>query len=87
VAQLCAAWKKGDVSRAREIHQKMFSLVKALFIETNPIPIKTAMGWMDLCGPELRLPLAPMEKANAEKLETALRAQGLLAKKRQHAGC
>jgi 4-hydroxy-tetrahydrodipicolinate synthase len=87
VAELCAAWKKNDASRAQELHAKMFPLVKALFLETNPIPVKTAMGWLDLCSPDMRLPLVPMEKANAEKLEKALRAYGLLGRKPARAGC
>src|SRR5262245_19979383 len=68
-AELCAAFRKGDVKRAQEIHWRMFPLVKALFIETNPIPIKTAMYWLDMCSKEMRLPLVPMEKANEDKLE------------------
>jgi 4-hydroxy-tetrahydrodipicolinate synthase len=87
VSDLCKAWKAGDAKKALELHQKMYPLVKSLFIETNPIPVKTAMAWMDLCGPEMRLPLVPMEKANEEKLEKALRAYGLLGPKRQHATC
>jgi 4-hydroxy-tetrahydrodipicolinate synthase len=86
-AELCAAWKRGDVKRAQELHLKMFPLVKALFVETNPIPVKTAMGWLDLCAPEMRLPLVPMEKANQDKLEKALREYGLVGPRRRHAAC
>jgi 4-hydroxy-tetrahydrodipicolinate synthase len=87
-AALVAAAKAGDYARAREIHLKMYPLVKSLFIETNPIPVKTAMGWLDLCAPELRLPLCPMEEANAQKLEAAMRAYGgLLAAPRKRAAC
>jgi 4-hydroxy-tetrahydrodipicolinate synthase len=87
-AALCAAAKAGDWKKAREIHLKMFPLVKSLFIETNPIPVKTAMGWLDLCAPDLRLPLCPMEESAAKKLEGALRAYGgLLAPVRRHAAC
>lgn len=87
VAALCRAWKDGDVQKAQALHWKMFPLVKALFLEANPIPLKTAMGWLDLCSPEMRPPLAPMDKANQEKLEKALRAYGLLGAKRAHAAC
>jgi 4-hydroxy-tetrahydrodipicolinate synthase len=87
-AALVAAAKAGDYNRAREIHLKMYPLIKALFVETNPIPIKTAMGWMDLCSPELRLPMTPMDEAAAKKLEAAMRAYGgLLAAPRKHAAC
>jgi len=79
VAALCAAWKKGDRAQALALHQKMYPLVKALFLETNPIPIKAAMAWMGLCGPDVRLPLTPPEKGTMEKLEKALTAYGLRA--------
>lgn len=87
VAAMCSAWKNGDAARARELHLKMFPLVKALFLETNPIPVKAAMGWIGLCSPEMRLPLVPPEKAAGEKLEKALRDYGLLGAKRKHAAC
>jgi 4-hydroxy-tetrahydrodipicolinate synthase len=87
VAALCAAWKSGDSAKARGLHLKMFSLVKALFIETNPIPVKTAMGWLQLCAPEVRLPLVSPEKSTQEQLEKALREYGLLGPKRKHAAC
>jgi 4-hydroxy-tetrahydrodipicolinate synthase len=87
VADLCAAWAKGDLVGARRIHQKLLPLSKAMFYETNPIPVKTAMGWLDLCSPELRLPLVGMDKANEEKLERALRDHGLVGPRRKHAGC
>jgi 4-hydroxy-tetrahydrodipicolinate synthase len=87
VAALCAAWKKGDAARALELHLKMFPLVKALFIETNPVPLKTAMGWLRMCSSEMRLPLTGMEKPNADKLEKALRDYGLLGPNRKHAAC
>lgn len=69
----------GDLARAREVHYRIGPLLRALFIETNPTPVKTAlalMGWIP--GDEVRLPLAPMLPANREKLAEALRAAGLL---------
>lgn len=87
VATMCDAWKMGDIPCAQSLHLKMYPLVKALFLETNPIPIKTAMGWLDLCSPDLRLPLVSMEESNREKLEKALRAYGLLGQKKKHAAC
>ena len=87
-AALVAAAKSGDWDRAREIHFKMFPLIKALFLETNPIPIKTAMGWLERCSPEVRLPLSSMDAANVKKLEAALRAYGgLLSPARERAVC
>lgn len=79
MAEMCNAWFRGDLEKARDLHHKMFPLVKALFIETNPIPIKTAMSLVGLCSSELRLPLAPMEEKNLEKLKKAMRDYGLLS--------
>jgi 4-hydroxy-tetrahydrodipicolinate synthase len=53
-------------------------LIKAVFIETNPIPVKTAMGLIGLCEPDLRLPLCTMQPENLEKLKKALKDYGLL---------
>jgi len=78
MAEMCNAWFKGQAERAKQLHHKMFPLIKALFIETNPIPIKTAMGLVGLCSPELRLPLTSMEEKNLEKLKKAMRDYGLL---------
>ncbi len=78
VAEMCNAWFKGEIEKAKELHHKMFPLVKALFIETNPIPVKTAMGLLGFCSAELRLPLVPMEEKNLEKLKKAMRNYGLL---------
>lgn len=78
VSEMCNAWFKGNVEKAKELHYKMFPLVKALFIETNPIPVKTAMGLLGLCSPELRLPLVSMEERNLEKLKKAMHDYGLL---------
>ena len=56
----------------------MLPLVKALFIETNPIPLKTAMGLLGMCEPDLRLPMCAMSLENLEKLKKALENYGLL---------
>lgn len=84
---LCAAGLRGDWGEARRLHHKLFPLVKAMFIETSPIPVKTAMGWLDLCLPDLRLPLVPLEKSSEEKLERALRDYGLVSTRRKHPVC
>lgn len=78
VADLVGSYMRGDTKKAREIHYKLLPLVKALFIETNPIPIKTAMGIMGMCSADLRLPMSPMEDANKEKLKKALHDFGLI---------
>ncbi|TBR19437.1 4-hydroxy-tetrahydrodipicolinate synthase [bacterium] len=78
VADLVKAFEKGDIKKAQELHYKMLPLIKNMFIETNPIPVKTAMGLMGLCDPDLRLPMCSMLPENLEKLKVALKDYGLL---------
>jgi 4-hydroxy-tetrahydrodipicolinate synthase len=75
---LVAAHLKGDAKRAAELHRKLFALTKALFVETNPIPVKAALGMMGLCRPEPRLPLTPLSDAARPALRKALKDFGLL---------
>jgi 4-hydroxy-tetrahydrodipicolinate synthase len=77
VADMVAAFKEGDIKKARELHYKLLPLVKALFIETNPIPVKTAMELVGMIEPELRLPLCHMSEENLAKLAEALKKYGL----------
>ncbi len=65
--------KKGEIKKASEIHYKYLPLMKAIFIETNPVPVKTAMEIMGWISSEARLPLAPMKEENKKKLEEILR--------------
>ncbi len=78
VADLVSEFEKGNIKKAREIHYKLLPLIKAMFIETNPIPLKTAMGLLGLCEPDLRLPMCAMSPENLEKLKKALIDYGLL---------
>ena len=78
VADMCAAFGAGDMKRARALHDKMLPLVKAMFIETNPIPVKTAMALMGLCEGSLRLPLCDMMPENKEKLVKELKEYRLI---------
>jgi len=68
----------GDWKRARELHYKLFPLARAAFLETNPIPIKEAMGMVGMLEPEFRLPMCRMGDANREKLRAILTAYGLV---------
>ncbi len=77
VADLCSAFRRGDLQVAREIHEKLLPLTQSLFIETNPIPVKTAMAMLGRCAEEFRLPLTPMEAAHRTALRAALTAAGL----------
>jgi 4-hydroxy-tetrahydrodipicolinate synthase len=78
-AEMTRAALNGDWKRAKEIHLRLFPLCKAMFYETNPIPVKTAMQLLGRLNGELRLPLCPMSPANRGKLEKAMRAYGLLS--------
>jgi 4-hydroxy-tetrahydrodipicolinate synthase len=78
VANMVKEFQKGNIAKARGIYFKLLPLVKAMFIETNPIPVKTAMGMLGICEPDLRLPMTEMLPENAEKLRKALKEYGLL---------
>ena len=78
VAALVAAFEKGNLKEAQRLHYKLLPLIKSVFIETNPIPVKTAMGLMGLCEPDLRLPMCALSSDNLEKVKKALKDYGLL---------
>ena len=74
-AEVCAlvqAYQSGDVKSAEKLHRKMFPLFKDLFIEPNPVPIKTALGWRGAMSGECRLPLCEMTAANQARLRKTL---------------
>ncbi|MBN1917602.1 MAG: 4-hydroxy-tetrahydrodipicolinate synthase [Verrucomicrobia bacterium] len=77
MAALVDAGNKGNYDEARDLHYKYWRLFKDLFIETNPIPVKTAMGMMGLIEPGVRLPLCPMTDKNTATLRTTLEACGV----------
>jgi 4-hydroxy-tetrahydrodipicolinate synthase len=78
VAAMVAAFEAGRREEARRWHERLLPLTKAMFLETNPIPVKTAMGLLGWIRPELRLPLCAMSAANVRALRLALRAYRLL---------
>jgi 4-hydroxy-tetrahydrodipicolinate synthase len=80
VVAVINAFNKGDLKKAQEINLKLMPLIRALFIETNPIPVKKACELMGLCNGALRLPMCDMEDANLAKLKQALQVYGLLKK-------
>ncbi|MBR9978595.1 MAG: 4-hydroxy-tetrahydrodipicolinate synthase [Bacteroidetes bacterium] len=69
----------GKLTEAREIYDRLVTLLRMNFIESNPIPVKTAMAMMGLIEERFRLPLVPMQRANRERLEVVLRSLDLLA--------
>jgi 4-hydroxy-tetrahydrodipicolinate synthase len=72
VSNMCSLWMKGQFDKAREIHFKLEPLNASMFIETNPIPVKTALAMMGKIKEEFRLPLCEMAPANKEKLRKVL---------------
>jgi len=73
IAEMTAAAVGGELTKARQIHDRYFELFKNLFIETNPIPVKIALKKMGMYNGEMRLPMCEMSAANEEKLEKTLR--------------
>ncbi len=77
-AEMTRAALEGDWKRARELFHRLFPLCRAMFIETNPIPVKEAMAMMGMIAPEFRLPLCRMADQNRERLRTVLKQFGLV---------
>ena len=75
---MAKAYLDGDVAKARDLQLKMKPLIDALFLETNPIPVKVAMNLLGDDVGHLRLPLTEMSEPNMERLKKELRAYGLL---------
>jgi 4-hydroxy-tetrahydrodipicolinate synthase len=78
VASLVDAFFAGKMEEARQWHLKLLKISNAMFIETNPVPVKTAVALMGKCGDEVRLPLAPMSDANKAKLVTIMKEYKLI---------
>jgi 4-hydroxy-tetrahydrodipicolinate synthase len=74
VAALAAACLAGDLEAARAMHLALFDLCRAMFVETNPVPVKAAAALLGLCSPEVRLPLVPLSEAAQRRVESALAA-------------
>ena len=68
VADMTAAYARGDHKKAMAIHYELFPIMKGAFIETNPIPIKTAMMMAGMDTGEMRLPMCALEESNMKKL-------------------
>jgi len=77
-ADMVNACLTGDWDTARRLHYRLLPLIRALFLETNPIPVKAALGMMGLCRDELRLPLLPMTDPPRAKLRGVMVDCGLL---------
>ena len=78
VADLVNAMLKKDLDKANEIAFKYLPLVKAMFIETNPIPVKAAMAMMGICSDEMRLPMCSLSDEHKESLKNTLKSYNLI---------
>lgn len=78
MADLASACLAGRLEEARALQLRLLPLIHACFVETNPIPVKTACAMLGICREEFRLPMTPMAAANREVLRQALQAYKLL---------
>jgi 4-hydroxy-tetrahydrodipicolinate synthase len=78
IADLCKAANAGDFPKAKELHYKTLPLGTALFLETNPMPVKAALAKMGMIKNVLRLPLVSMTDESAARMDPALKELGLI---------
>ncbi|MEP7343194.1 MAG: 4-hydroxy-tetrahydrodipicolinate synthase [Acidobacteriota bacterium] len=79
VSDLCHASIEGRWDEARKLNRQLTPIFKAMFIESNPVPVKTALAMTGMIEEVYRLPMAPMSKTNRAKLEQVLAEAGVLA--------
>ena len=77
-AYMVRHFQNGDIQHAREIHFRLYPLMKALFLEGNPVPLKAAMEMLGICSGNLRPPLTPASQKTREALEEALKQAKLI---------
>ena len=78
LVELAAAALAGNLAEARKLHFRLLPLLKVLFIETNPVPVKTALAMQGKLLETFRLPLCPMDEPKRQALKAVLKAQGLV---------
>jgi 4-hydroxy-tetrahydrodipicolinate synthase len=78
VAALVDAFNAGNLEEAKRLHLYLLKISNAMFIETNPVPVKTGVSLMGKCRDEVRLPLAPLADANRAKLSAIMKEYGLI---------
>ncbi len=79
VTQLVQAWRDGRPDEANRLHAQFYRLFKELFIETNPVPVKTALSLQGRMAADVRLPLCALSDAHLDRLRAVLGDYGLLA--------
>jgi 4-hydroxy-tetrahydrodipicolinate synthase len=75
--EICTRFFNGDIAGSTEMQFKLYPIIKTLFCEVNPIPVKAAMAALGFCKNYLRMPLTPMEDENRARLISLMRAYGL----------
>jgi len=78
VSGMINAWTAGDTLKAKNMHYELLELNKAMFMETNPIPVKTALAMMGMIEEEFKLPLCTMADTNRVQLKTVLEGYGCI---------
>ena len=78
VSSLCRKWFDGDTKECRRLHEKYLRLMKIMFCEVNPIPVKTSLSLMGLCSSEMRLPMCEIGEENRERLKGTLKEYKLI---------
>ena len=78
MSSLCNAWKEGDIETARRLHFELQPLNRAMFMESNPIPVKTALALLGKMDTDFRLPMVPLADENLDKLKAIMAQAGLL---------
>jgi 4-hydroxy-tetrahydrodipicolinate synthase len=78
VSSMVDAFNAGNLEEAKRLHLYLLKISNAMFIETNPVPVKTAVSLMGKCRDEVRLPLAPLAEANRAKLAEIMKEYGLI---------
>lgn len=78
MAAMIDAFEAGDIKKAQELHHRLVPLIDALFIETNPVPVKAALSMMGKISYDVRLPMYKMSESNYEKLKAVMKNYGLI---------
>ncbi|MEE0968014.1 MAG: 4-hydroxy-tetrahydrodipicolinate synthase [Clostridia bacterium] len=78
IHEICRSYLGGNTVQARKLFKKYYSLMRAMFCEVNPIPVKTALALMGLCREEFRLPLCKISDGNRERLKNIMIELGIL---------
>ena len=78
MSEMIHAWLNGDHAKALDMQMKYQPFFDAMFLEVNPIPVKTACALLDMCKPYMRLPLTTLTDGNREKLEKIMKDLAIL---------